>query len=180
MWSNYDRQQQNTSILYCKVGQTSTKIAGRYWHISIRWCSLQYYIHQYNTTSISLVHPNHHQDCCARPAFSRRKSWLAKTLFVHLNPQTIVISRRLNKKGSTKLSDCLHKGLLYEIIHRDALDDIYHNKDVQQDEEEDSNKNDAYVLSFNEKKNKATRVRMMTIKNENRNSEPFKNLKWQI
>ena len=50
-----------------------------------------------------------------------------------------------------KLPDFLHRGLLYEIIRRGALDFIENDKDGHQDEEEDSN-NDAYVLSSNEEK----------------------------
>ena len=48
-----------------------------------------------------------------------------------------------------KLSDCLHKFILDEIIHRGALDFIDHDKDGHQDEEGDSN-NDASVLSYDE------------------------------
>ena len=57
-----------------------------------------------------------------------------------ITPPNTYNFRATVQKGATKFPDCLHKGLLDEIIHIDALDVIYINKDGRQDEEEDSNK----------------------------------------
>ena len=66
----------------------------------------------------------------------------------HVIAENIDLLRPSNfvQKGEMKLSDCLHKGLLVDIIRGVALDFININKDVHQYEEEDSN-NDSSVLS---------------------------------
>ena len=50
-----------------------------------------------------------------------------------------------------KLTDCLYKGILDEIIHRGELDFIKHCKDGKKYEEEDSNNNASVISSDGEK-----------------------------
>ena len=88
VWRNYYRQQQNTLILYCKVVHTSTRIERRYWHISSRLFSLQWYINQCNTARTSLLHPNRYQDYCTHPWCYRRKYWIAKPSSSIKTPKT--------------------------------------------------------------------------------------------